>query len=137
MSSTTLGPTKLVVDDLEKVAAFYCEAYGFEQTGRIQADIGGEPIDEIFLSTAGAAGPGLILMKWVGRPAPTNGEVLLVFMTDDVDALAARVQAAGGAVQLAPYRSEATPYRAAFTTDPEGHLIENVEIPADGDAAND
>lgn len=128
--STTLGPTKLIVHDLEKAAAFYCEAYGFEQTGRIQADIGDEPIDEIMLGKPDAGGPGLIVMKWVERPAPVNGEVLLVFMTDDLEALVERVERAGGAVPLPPRQSEATPYRIAFTTDPEGHLIENVEIPA-------
>ena len=44
--------------------------------------------------------------------------------------LAKRVEAAGGRIQVAPYQSSTTPYKAAFTTDPEGHLIENVEIPA-------
>ena len=126
---TRLGPTKLIVHELEKTAAFYCQAYGFEQKGRIQAEIKGEPIDEIFLGR-GESAADLILMKFVDRAPPQNGEVVLVFTTDDVDALAERVRAAGGGIYVAPYQSDATPYRAAFTTDPEGHLIENVEIPA-------
>ena len=129
-SGTKLSTTKLVVHDLEKTAAFYCEAYGFEQTGRIQAKIGDEAIDEIFLGRSGEEGVPLILMKFVDRPAPRNGEVALVFTTDDVEALAERVRAAGGSVHIPPYQSEATPYKAAFTADPEGHLIENVELPA-------
>ena len=130
MPGATFAATKLVVHDLEKMAPFYCDAYGFEQTGRIQAAIDGEPIDEIFLGREGAAGGSLILMKYVERPAPENGEVLLVFTTDDIEALCERVRAAGGHVEVAPYQSEVTPYKAGFTTDPEGHRSENVEIPA-------
>ena len=126
--ATTMVSTKLVVHELDETAAFYCEAYGFEQTGRIQAEIAGEPIDEIFLGRPGQAGPGLILMKYVDRPAPTNGEVLLVFTTEDIDALVGNVRAAGGGVYVEPFQSDVTPYRAAFTTDPEGHMIENVEV---------
>ena len=128
--ATTFASTKLIVHDLEKLAAFYCEAYGFEQTGRIQAEIAGEAIDEIFLGMEGQAGGGLILMKYLERAAPLNGEVLLVFTTDDIDALCDRVRAAGGGIYVAPYQSDVTPYKAAFTTDPEGHLIENVELPS-------
>jgi predicted enzyme related to lactoylglutathione lyase len=94
----------------------------------MQAEIAGEPIDEIFLGKEGQAGPGLILMKYVDRPAPENGELLLVFTTDDIDALVDSVRAAGGGVYVEPFQSDVTPYRAAFTTDPEGHLIENVEL---------
>ena len=125
---STFAATKLIVHDLEGMARFYCEAYGFEQTGRIQADIDGEPIDEIFLGAEGEAGGSLILMKYVERPAPPDGAVCLVFTTDDVNALAARVETAGGRIDVAPYQSEVTPYRAGFTTDPEGNRIENVEI---------
>ena len=126
----TFASTKLIVHDLEGMARFYCSAYGFEQTGRIQAAIGSEPIDEIFLGVEGGTGASLILMKYVERPAPVCGAVCLVFTTDDVEALVGRVRAAGGAVDVAPYQSDVTPYRAGFTTDPEGNRIENVEIPS-------
>ena len=126
---TTFAATKLIVHDLEGMARFYCAAYGFEQTGRIQADIDGEPVDEIFLGAEGDGAGSLILMKYVERPAPPNGAVCLVFTTDDVDAVADRVAAAGGQIDVAPYQSTATPYRAGFTTDPEGNRIEHGQIP--------
>ena len=121
--------TKLVVDDLEGMSAYYQQAYGLKEHGRIQAEIDGDPIDEIFLGSGGDAGASLILMQYVERPAAPRGAVCLVFTTDDVDGLVARVCAAGGAVDVAPYQSDVTPYRAGFTTDPEGNRIENVEIP--------
>ena len=128
--ATTFASTKLIVHDLEKMAAFYSEAYGFDQTGRVQAELAGEPIDEIFLGKSGESGGGLILMKYVDRPAAENGEVLLVFTTHDIDARFDRVRAAGGASYVEPVQSDVVPYKAGFTTDPEGHLIENVELPS-------
>ena len=41
-ANTRLASTKLVVHDLETTARFYCDAYGYEQTGRIQVAIGDE-----------------------------------------------------------------------------------------------
>ena len=129
--AATFAATKLIVHDLEKMAAFYCEAYGFDQTGRVQAAVAGEAIDEILLGKQGESGGGLIPMKYVDRPAAANGEVALVFTTHDIDALFDRVAAAGGAVYVAPFQSDVVPYKAGFTTAPEGHLIENVELPSE------
>ena len=129
--ATTLVTTKLVVHDLDKLSAFYCEAYGFAPRGRVQAAIDGEAIDEILLGRPGQQGVPLILMKYVDRPAPPTGEVALVFMTDDIEALFERVRACGGRIQVAPQRGGAMPFKAGFTTDPEGHLIENIERPRD------
>ena len=126
-----LSSTKLVVDDLESTKAFYCEAYGFEVRGRIQAEMLGEPIDEYLLGTKDAPEVPLILMKYIERdPPPLGREVALVFFADDLDALFERVRARGGRVLKEPYQSEHAPMRAGFTSDPEGHVIENVEAPA-------
>ena len=129
-SATRLVTTKLVVDDLERLSAFYCGAYDFAERGRIQAEIDGEPIDEILLGREGEEGIPLILMKYVERPPPPTGEIALVFMTGDIEALFERVRDHGGSVRVPPRRSGITPFKAGFTTDPEGHLIENIERPA-------
>lgn len=128
---TRMTTTKLVVHDLEKTAAFYCGAYGFVEQTRIQAEIDGEPIDEILLAVPGVPGVPLILMKFVEREAPPLGEVALVFMSDDLDALFERVVEHGGSVRVAPYQSDTTPFRAGFSADPEGHLIENIQAPSE------
>jgi len=123
----TLSSTKLVVDDLDGARDFYCGAYGFSERARIQAEMIGEPIDEYLLGQGDDPGMPLILMKYVERPAPPIGEVALVFMTDDLDALFARVREHGGLVLVEPFTSEHAPVRAGFTADPEGHVIENIE----------
>ena len=135
-TTVRLTSTKLIVADLEATKAFYCEAYGFSERGRVQAEMLGEPIDEYLLGQDGDPGVPLILMKYLERGHPPLGqEVALVFMADDLDALFARVRAAGGRVLVEPFQSQHAPLRAGFTTDPEGHVIENIESPrASGDS---
>jgi predicted enzyme related to lactoylglutathione lyase len=128
--ATTISSTKLVVDDLERAKDFYCGAYGFSERARIQAEMVGEPIDEYLLGVDDDPAIPLILMKYVERPAPPIGEVALVFMTEDLEDLFARVREHGGRVLVEPFMSEHAPVRAGFTADPEGHLIENIERPA-------
>lgn len=122
--------TKLVVHDLERMAAFYREAYGLHAVQRVQGErIADEEIDEIMLSSDPSAVYGsLVLLRYLGRHAAPNGEVILGFTTDDLTALLERVRAAGGspvgAVQEMPERR----LRVAFATDPEGHLAELVQL---------
>jgi predicted enzyme related to lactoylglutathione lyase len=130
MTTTRLTSTKLVVDDLESTKRFYCEAYGFSERGRVQAEMLGEPIDEYLLGQEDHPGVPLILMRYLERGRPPLGEeVALVFMADDLDALFERVRECGGRVLVEPFQSEHAPMRAGFTTDPEGHVIENIESP--------
>jgi predicted enzyme related to lactoylglutathione lyase len=125
---STFTFTKLVVDDLEKMAAFYAQVYELQQISRMQDSIGDDAIDEIILGSAGALTPGaLILLKYLSRPRPQSGEVILGFTTRDLPALLDRVRAAGGGVHSDIRAYPDMNVRVAFATDPEGHLIEIVE----------
>lgn len=129
MSTPRLSSTKLVVGDLDATKDFYCGAYGFVERGRIQAEMMGEPIDEYLLGQDDEPGVPLMLMKYLERDAPPVGqEVALVFNAADLDALFALVEEHGGRVLVAPFQSEQAPFRAGFTADPEGHVIENIEL---------
>ena len=123
----TYSFTKLVVDDLEGMARFYEDVYGLTELQRVQAEIGGEPIDEIILGSDGGYG-GLILLRFVDRPAPANGEVIVGFTTADIAALFERARAAGATEVDAPkVMAEAGGLMVGFLTDPEGHLTEVVQ----------
>jgi len=127
--ATNAAFTKLVVQDLERMADFYCDVYGLHAVQRIRGEhIGDEEIDEIMLSPDPAADYGsLVLLRFLPRAASPNGEVILGFTTDDLDGLLERVREAGGsivAVQEMPERK----LRVAFATDPEGHLSELVQL---------
>ena len=129
--SANFGFTKLVVHDLEKLAAFYRDVYGLHAVGRVQAEIGSEAIDEIILSSDPNASFGsLVLLKFTSRPAARHGELILGFLTDDLPALLDRVRAAGGAVHAPIKEMPELKLRVAFATDPEGHLAEIVQMQA-------
>lgn len=131
----TFSFTKLVVGDLEGMASFYERAYGLKSFDRVKAVIAGEPIDEIMLGVDSAHGPGsIVLLTWPERPKPSPGAVILGVVSDDLEALVARVTAAGGTVFDDIRDSEAAPVRVAFLADPEGNLTECVQVtgPIDG-----
>jgi len=128
-ATSSFGFTKLIVHDLEKQAAFYAEAYGLHAVQRVRAEIGSEAIDEIMLSSDPNASFGsLILLKFVERMAARDGELILGFVTDDLDALLERVCAAGGGVHAPAKEMPEMKLRVAFATDPEGHLAELVQL---------
>jgi lactoylglutathione lyase len=120
--------TKLVVDDLESMARYYGDVYGLREVQRVRADLDGSPIDEIILGLDGAFAGGLILFKFLERPAPGCGEVILGFTTGDIHAVAERAVAAGGTVVHAVHAPRGVGVRlVCVLADPEGHLAEVVE----------
>jgi predicted enzyme related to lactoylglutathione lyase len=126
----TFSFTKLVVHDLEKMAAFYGEVYGLHPVKRVSGErIGSEEIDEIMLSPDPTAAYGsLVLLKYIGRGPSLTGELILGFTTTDLPALLDRLRTEGGAV-LAPIKEMPELHvRVAFATDPEGHVAELVQV---------
>ena len=128
---TTFGFTKLIVADEEAMADYYCDVYGLKKLQRVQNDNSGAggPIREIILGEGDVVGgQTLVMFKFTDRAAPTEQEVILGFITDDLDALAARVTRFGGS-HAGPIKSMPEHgVRVLFTTDPEGRLSENVEL---------
>lgn len=124
--------TKLVVHDLEKMAAFYTAVYGLHAVQRVRGErIGPEEIDEIMLSPDPAAPFGsLVLLRYLGRGPSPHGEVILGFTSDDLPALLDRVRAAGGRVEAPMREMPELRLRVAFARDPEGHLAELVQVVA-------
>jgi predicted enzyme related to lactoylglutathione lyase len=128
--SASFAFTKLVVHDLEGMVAFYREAYGLHAGRRVTGEsIGGEEIDEIMMSPdPEATWSPLVLLKYVGRAAPADGEAILGFTTDDLPALLDRVRAAGGSIHAPMEEMPGLAIRVAFAKDPEGHLAELVQV---------
>lgn len=122
------GFTKLLVNDLEKTATFYKAVCGLVETARVSDEIAGRRIDEILFNATGVGGATLVLLKFVGSPKPSNDEVILGFVTADLEAFVQRACAAGGAVSQGIREVPAHGVKVAFVTDVEGHLIEVVQI---------
>ena len=122
------GFTKLVVQDLEGTAAFYKDVVGLVEMARIQDTVGDRQIDEILFNATGEGGATFVLFKFLDRDAPAQDEVILGFQTSDLEAFVERVQKAGGKVVQPIEVREAHGVKVAFVTDPEGHLMEVVEL---------
>jgi predicted enzyme related to lactoylglutathione lyase len=128
--SASFAFTKLVVHDLERMAAFYCEVYGLHVANRVRGvQIGDEEIDELMLSPdPKATWSPLVLLRYLGRGPSPEGESILGFTTDDLPALLLRVQQAGGRIHAPIREMPELGIRVAFATDPEGHLAELVQV---------
>jgi predicted enzyme related to lactoylglutathione lyase len=121
--------TKLVVNDLDKLCAFYTEVYGLHAVKRVRESIGSEAIDEIMLSPDPKAAFGsFVLLAYPERGRSPAGEVILGFTTGDLPALLDRARAAGGGVHAPIREMPELGIRVAFATDPEGHLAELVQV---------
>jgi len=122
------GFTKLIVQDLEAMATFYKDVAGLVESGRVQSAVGERKIDEILFEATGSGGPTLVLFKFLDRDAPAIEEVILGFITPDLEAFVERTKAAGGAVVTEIETQVEHGVKVAFVTDPEGHLLEVVEL---------
>jgi hypothetical protein len=124
--------TKLIVDDEEKMAAYYSAVYGLNAVLRVQGDAGGlsAPFREVILGPGDTMSPdeSLVMFKFVDRSAPRDQESILGFLTDDLDALVERIVAHGGKPAGEIKSMPDHGIRVVFATDPEGHLSENVQM---------
>ncbi|WP_224192860.1 VOC family protein [Nannocystis pusilla] len=116
----------LSATDFERSLAFYATYLGGRQTYRFPAD--GEPM---FVTLQFAAGSELGIGRIVAGATALHGQALrpasghrieLCVYVDDVDATAARLEAAGAPIVLAPTD---TPWgeRVAYVADPDGNLV--------------
>ena len=124
------GFTKIVVDDLDRIAAFYQQAFGYREAQRVHSDVAGEPIEEIILVQGEGWGHTLplVVWKWTGRAAPAGSDAILGYQTADVDALVANVVSAGGSVVDPPHDMPEHGVRVAFAKDPDGRYLELAQM---------
>jgi len=129
--ATDFAFTKLVVDDLEGMAGFYCTVFDLHQATRVRVEngVGGETIEEIPLVASPEEEWGsLVVLKFVDRSVPKDDETILGFTTNDLPALLDRLRGAGGRIISEMKEMPEHGIRVAFARDPEDHLIEIVEM---------
>jgi predicted enzyme related to lactoylglutathione lyase len=127
-SNAHFGFTKLLVQDLERSARFYTEVCGLTELHRVDAQIAGRPISEIMFNPTGPGAAMFVLLKFMDDEGSTGKDVVLGFQTDDVAAFVQRAVAAGGKV-VDPVRDNPEHgVKVGFVSDPEGHLIEVVQV---------
>lgn len=127
-STAHFGFTKLLVQDLEKSAKFYTEVCGLTELHRVDAQIAGRPISEIMFNATGPGAAMFVLLKFLDDEGSTGRDVVLGFQTDDVAAFVQRAVDAGGSIVDRVRDNPEHGVMVGFVSDPEGHLIEVVQV---------
>lgn len=119
---------KLVVRDLDAMAAFYRAVCGYGDGQRIEDAIAGKPVVEIVFGKP-EGGAELVLLTYINEPAPSPSGVMIAFNTRDLDAFQARVLAASGSVvePIKPLEFGGNRMRMGIFADIEGYLLEVLE----------
>jgi glyoxylase I family protein len=140
----------ICVSDIERSLRFYRDVLDCKEVGRLElegqptATLNGWPdvkVRAIYLERDGWR---LELMEfpvpgWIGpqEPRPMNqvGLTHLSFRVDDLDAMCARIEAAGGGVLHATLLARpGIPTRAIMAYDPDGTRFELIQSPGDPNA---
>jgi lactoylglutathione lyase len=125
---TALGFTKLVVEDLDKVAAFYGAVCGLIEEGRADEKIAGRPIRELYFKSDPPGTGTFTLTKFLDVQRPATESLILGFIADDIDEFVEKAIAAGGEVMAAVQPQPDHGVKVAFLKDVEGNWIEVVEL---------
>jgi predicted enzyme related to lactoylglutathione lyase len=129
MAVSNFALTKIAVADLVAQERFYTRALGLVRTAYIEHGEGEAQLKEAILGVpnAPAGAAQLSLVQYASKPAPPLGEVVTVFMSDDVQATIGLVIEAGGRVVVPVQEVAEHRVKLAFAVDPEGHTIEFIQ----------
>jgi predicted enzyme related to lactoylglutathione lyase len=118
---------KLIVNDLEKSAAFYSEVLEVSQAMRFTSTMNHRAMDEVMLQSSSGDSIRWCSFKFLDDKVQTHDQMVLVLFTHDIDAFLGRVERCGGRVTE---RREDPEHKAriAFWYDPEGNLVETVQL---------
>lgn len=129
MSTPKFAFTKLVVKDIAAAERFYCGVFGMKVLSRVGTHDHKYALEETILSPAGAADAHrLIVTRYLERPCPPAGSAWTGFVVADIEAALAAVVCAGGKIEVPVHRNSEHGVLAAIAADPDGHLIEIVQM---------
>ena len=119
---------KLVVMDLDAMAAFYRAVCGYGEGQRIEDAIAGRPVAEIIFAKP-EGGAELVLLTFIDGPPPSPSGVIIAYDTPDLDAFQGRVLSAGGSVveAIKALKYGGNHMRMGIFADIEGYLLEVLE----------
>jgi len=127
MTAIAFALARFKVADLAGLEKFYTRALGFTVTTRADEGEGEQELHEIFLGLGGAQ-PQFALIHYPNQPTPQPGEAMVALIVDDLEATIAAVQAEGGRDVTGVIPVPEYKMKLAFVTDPEGHMIELMQM---------
>ena len=137
--------------DIERLSSFYLDQLGFEEVFRLNWEVGDEALDNI---TGLKDSSARIIMLRCGnacvelfeyhspppkvgdpdRPVCDHGITHLCLQVTDIDAEYARLVESGMRFHCAP-QAVGSDIRATYGRDPDGNVVELLEVPADSSLA--
>lgn len=129
MTIPSFSFVKLVVADLDRAETFYSAVFAMEVKHRHNSDEHDFGQKEAVLGPSGASGSlPLILTTYLRRPCPLAGSAWTGFVVDDIEATVLALERAGGRVEVPIHRSHSPTVKAAVASDPDGHMIEIIQM---------
>ena len=129
MTALSFGFTKIVVADLERAERFYSQVFGLQPLHRVRAEDHAYPLEEVILSLS-PEGHKLLLVRYLTRPCPPAGAAWIGFTVAGMGATLVAVTACGGSIEVPPHDNPEHGVIAAIAADPDGHLIEVIQLMA-------
>ena len=126
MASVSFAFTQVFVRDLALTSDFYSKAFGMREIRRLKYDDDGG-MEEVVLACGDTPMPTLVLACHLDGRETGKREVFLGFYSDDLDESVENAVACGGTVLSEP-ATLPDGLRVAIVEDPEGHLIEIMEV---------
>ena len=134
-SDNTVLAVRLSADDVPALARFYQTAFGLKEIDHV-----GEPPNEIIMrygATVDAAKPGSSPEFLVARREGGAGDTVAhaIFRVADIVATLAAAKAAGATIrsEVASVPIGGTPIKIAVIVDPDGNVVEVMELPKELD----
>ena len=118
------------VSDLKRSVDFYTRVCGMKQVQAIKLDY----MDEVILAYSAdgsiAKGSRLVLMHWTdgSKRNYKDNPIKLVLGVPDARAVADRIRAEGLEIVREPVQSKVSPNIVGFAKDPDGYLIELLQV---------
>lgn len=129
MSALSFAFTKLIVSDLAAAENFYRAVFGMTPVNRVSTREHAFALEEVMLSPEGRQGAHLlILTRYLARPTPLAGAAWTGFVVADITSTLSVLQEMGGSIAVPVHENVEHRTLAAIAADPEGHLIELVQL---------
>jgi len=127
--ATTVGQYCIYVDDIQRSERFYTEAIGLKVQSRTEIP----DVHEIVLAADQGGGRLQLAERYEGRQKIDHGFALwkIYMNVDNCQEVYDRAIAAGAVSQMEPTKLDRWPVTVAFVYDPDGYLVELVEMHAD------
>ena len=118
------------VSDLKKSVDFYTRVCGMKQVQTIKLDYMDETILAYSADGSIAKGSRLVLMHWTdgSKRNYKDNPIKLVLGVPDAKAVADRIRAEGLEIVREPVQSKVSPNIVGFAKDPDGYLIELLQV---------